>query len=97
MLAFRVLLKLGIDFFMLKFILISLLLIFVVARFFAYILRIARLFAGKKTEKPPHFSHYRRQKEDSLHIIRIPQKKSKLSQFFRGGDYIDFQEIDEKK
>ncbi len=81
---------------MIKFIIICLILIFVVARFFDYILYIVRLLSGKEEAKTFTFGKKNKNKAEDVDV-KFEQKKSYKRKPFSGGEYIDFQEVKEDK
>lgn len=77
---------------MIKFIIVSLILIFVVARFFDYLLYIVRLLSGRE-EDASTFQKKTKKKEGEVEVqFNTDNRKRKP---FSGGEYIDFEEIKE--
>lgn len=79
---------------MIKLFIIGLLLIFVVARFFDYIMYIARLLAGKEDEPRSTFER-RKKKSKRDRDVQVYQNQEKRRKPFTGGEYIDYEEVKE--
>ncbi|MBX2842415.1 MAG: DUF4834 family protein [Flammeovirgaceae bacterium] len=79
-----------------KFLIISILIIYIVARFWGFIYRVAGWFSGKD-EHQQEFNRQRRKqkfhtKQENGMEIHIPNKKRGT---FDKGDYVDFEEVKE--
>ncbi|MDW7695268.1 hypothetical protein R9C00_28235 [Flammeovirgaceae bacterium SG7u.111] len=82
---------------MIKFLLILILVIYLVSRFAGYIFRVIYWLTG---QTPPHqrkaqSASSATQTKNGIQVI-IPQKEQKRGEF-KGGDYVDFEEVKEDK
>ncbi len=77
---------------MIKFLIISFVIIFIIARFFGRILSIIRLLAGEEpraSKTSARKQHFRYGDVD----IQVSDKEAQRHSNFKGGEYIDFEEV----